>query len=195
MAALRSKGFSLKHLSLLIIWVMVLAGALHEEICAQSNSGSKKSEPTVSEPILSVNPCGDPPFESQKWRSIQGKIEAVEDNRALLLVLPKGNRRIHVRLAGISLDRNNISSDQAKAELEELGLHKGVEVLVNPKTWDQDTSKRVVGIVLLKEHRGKDLGLTLLSEGLAHTEEPAPYAMSSYTFCQYRYTEKLAQQK
>jgi len=182
----------LKPLLYIVAFTIFLAG---ESVCAQSTNDDK-SNPAISKSTLdfSNDPCGSPLVESQLWELLEGKIETVKDNRTLLVVLPKENRRLHIQLAGIALDRKSTSADQAKAELTKLGLNQLVEIPVNPDL-HENTQNQVFGVVQLKKGSSNNLALILLRKGLAHTEKPAPYTISAYTFCQYRHAENDAQNK
>lgn len=149
---------------------------------AQNTTNSK---PTVD---FSNDPCGSPLVESQLWESVEGKIVAVADGSTLVTAVTKGHRRVKVHLVGVAVEQRGPLADQARGHVKEMVVNKLVEVWVNPSNWSSLKRKpaEVTGTVLLQ---GADVGLSLLTTGLARTAEPAPYKMSHYTFCKYREAE------
>jgi endonuclease YncB( thermonuclease family) len=151
---------------------------------------SANSKPRVD---FSSDPCGSPLVESQLWDSVEGRIVGIEDGRTLLTAVTKGHRRLMVHVVGIAVEKHGPLADQARGQVTEMVVNKRVKVLVNPSDWSFLKRKpaEVTGTVLLQ---GADVGLSLLTTGLARTEEPG-YKMSRYTFCKYREAETEAKSK
>ena len=127
------------------------------------------------------------------WYLLNGKVVSVEDGATILMDVPDVHRSLRVHLVGIAAKKNGAMSGQAKAQVSEMVLNKNVEVWVNPD-WINRKKKpaKITGVVELKAGETSDVGLSLLSKGLARTEEPRPYTMSRYTFCKYREAETKA---
>jgi endonuclease YncB( thermonuclease family) len=147
---------------------------------------------------FSNDPCGNPLVESQVWSSLKGKVAQVIDGRTLLVTLPHNRPPLRVLLVGVGLDGMEQLAAQDKELLSRLLLKKPVEILVN-SDWELAVKKptETSGVVrLVKSTDGvDDVGLFLLSKGLAKFQGPPPYSMSGYTECQYKHAEAQAQSK
>jgi endonuclease YncB( thermonuclease family) len=143
---------------------------------------------------FSDDPCGNPLIESQLWESVEGRIVSVEDGSTLLLAATKDHRRLRVHVVGVAVAQQGPLSDQARGQVTEMVLNKRVRVWVNPSDWGFLKRKpvEVTGVVHLQVGAETDVGLSLLTKGLARTEEPHPYKISRYTFCKYREAEREA---
>jgi len=134
--------------------------------------------------------CGSPFVESQLWYSVDGRVVSVGDGSTVLMTLTKGHRRVAVHLVGIAVEHKGALADEAKGFISSQVLNKSVEVLVNPDwLFQKKKPAEITGVVWLKN---SDVGLSLVTKGLARTEEPPPYTMSLYTFCKYREAETKA---
>lgn len=156
-------------------------------VCAQ-DSGTK---PNVTLDF-SDDPCGNPLVESQLWASTKGIVTGVIDGRTLLVTLPHRQSPLRVLLGGVSPKAKD------KEVLARLLLGKPVEILVNSdwKSADRKPTETTGVVHLEKSTTGvDDVGLFLLSRGLARFQEPPPNSMSRYTECQYRRAEGDAQAK
>jgi endonuclease YncB( thermonuclease family) len=87
---------------------------------------------------------------------------------------------------------------EAKELLAQLLLSEPIEILVKPR-WHTAAKKstEITGVVFLEKSKAgvHDVGLLLLSKGLAKFHEPQPYSMSRYTECQYKHAESEAKAK
>lgn len=156
------------------------------------NAEGKKAELDFSN-----DPCGNPLIESNLWYSIEGTVVRVKDGTTILISLAENRHLLRVHLAGIAREHRGSISDLAEAHVREVSLNKPVGVMVNPSKWFglEKRPTEVTGIVHLIDGAPNDVGFSLLAEGLARSDEPRPYTMSPYTFCQYRRAESEAQSK
>ncbi|MFZ0956272.1 MAG: hypothetical protein WAN60_08005 [Candidatus Sulfotelmatobacter sp.] len=152
------------------IVLLALVALVASRAEAQNSTNSK---PSID---FSNDPCGSPLVESQLWESVEGKIVSVADGSTLLTAVTKGHRRIRVHVVGIAVEQHGPLADEARRQVTEMVVNKLVEVWVNPSDWSSLKRKpaEVTGTVLLQ---GADVGLSLLTTGLARTSEPAPYKM------------------
>ena len=170
---------------------VVLLGLVSLLVSRAGSQNATNAKPMVD---FSDDPCGSPLVESQLWESVEGRIVSVEDGSTLLVAVTKGHRRLRVHVVGIAVEQHGPLADQAKGHLTGMVLNKHVEVLVNPSDWGFLKRKpaEVTGAVHLQVGAETDMGLSLLTKGLARAEEPQPYKMSRYTFCKYREAESEA---
>jgi endonuclease YncB( thermonuclease family) len=142
---------------------------------------------------FSHDSCGSPLVESQLWYSVDGRVVSVEDGGTVLITMTQGRRSVRVHLVGIAVEHNGALSDEAKGHVSEMALNKNVGVLVNTDWLNQKKKPaEITGVVPLKDGAPSDVGLSLVTKGLARTAEPRPYTMSRYTFCKYREAETKA---
>jgi endonuclease YncB( thermonuclease family) len=136
-------------------------------------------------------------IESDLWYSIEGTVVTVKDGGTVLVKLANERRLLRVHLVGIALEHRGSFPGRAREFVREKSLNKPVGVMVNPSKWlgQERKTKEVVGILHLTDAAPTDIGLSLLAEGFARSKQPPPYAMSRYTFCQYRRAESEAQSK
>jgi endonuclease YncB( thermonuclease family) len=161
-----------------------------------AQDSTKKQQPPLD---FSNDPCGNPLVESQLWSSIKGRVAGVIDGHTLLVTIRHRHDTLRVDLSGIGLDSEGHATGQAKELLSQLLLEKSVEVLVS-SSWDEAKKKptEITGVVNLTEGvldatGTRDVGLLLLSKGLAKFQDPSPYSMSGNTECGYRHAEAKAQ--
>jgi endonuclease YncB( thermonuclease family) len=156
-----------------------------------------KSKPTVNLDF-SNDPCGNPLMESQLWVVVEGKVSQVLDSQTLTMTLPHRHHSLRVHIVGIFIESNDPLARKTQELLSQILLARPVELLVNDD-WEYEKKKpaEVTGVVLLKQRTSNvdDVGLFLLSQGLAHFQEPQPYKMSRYTECQYQRAEAEARSK
>ena len=147
---------------------------------------------------FSNDPCGNPLVESQLWSSVKGKVTQVIDGRTLLVTLPHSRPALRVLLVGVGLEGMEQVAGQDKELLSKLLLNKPVEILVN-SDWELAVKKPTETSGVVRVEKGTagvdDVGLFLLSQGLAKFQGPPPYSMSRYTECQYRHAETDARSK
>lgn len=130
--------------------------------------------------------------ESMAWYSIEGKVSRVIDGRTILITVADNKQLLRVHLAGIALEPHPPYPEEAKGLLEKMVSDKNVEVMVNQHIeWLDKLPAVVTGVV----YRPSDIGLSLLTQGLAHFREPRPFTMSRYTGCQYQRAEAEARSK
>jgi endonuclease YncB( thermonuclease family) len=165
-------------------------------IAAFSLQAQNGANPTP-EVDFSHDPCGNPMMENDLWYSIDGKVKSVLNGRTIVVALADDGRLLRVHLVGVALERRGSFPSRAKTHVEEMALNKPVGILVNPSKWLglEKKTNEVTGVVQLTEGVSRDVGLSLLANGLARSSKPRPYTVSSYTFCQYRRAESDAQSK
>ena len=149
--------------------------------------------PAAPRPPLdsSNDSCGSPLVESQLWYSLDGKVVGIQDGSTVELIAAKDRRRVTIHLVGIAV--GPAETEDAKGHVSSLVLNKRVAVLVNTQWLSQKKKPaEVTGVVHLSRGSPTDVGLSLLTAGLARTEKPRPYSMSNYTFCKYREAESKA---
>ena len=127
------------------------------------------------------------------WYSVEGRVVSVEDGSTVLITVTKGHRRVTVHLVGIAVEQKGALADEAKGYVSSQVLNESVGVLVNPDwLYKKKKPAEITGVVHLKDGAGSDVGLSLVTKGLARTDEPRPYTVSRYTFCKYREAENKA---
>jgi endonuclease YncB( thermonuclease family) len=160
------------------------------------SAGAQTASPATPAIDYSGDPCGSPLVESQLWYSVEGRVVSVEDGNIDLIASTEKHSRVRVHLVGVAVEQNGALASEAKTRVSELILNKSVGVLVNTDwLYHKKKPAKATGVVQLKEGAGTDVGLFLIARGLARAKEPRPYAMSRYTFCQYRRAESEAQSK
>jgi endonuclease YncB( thermonuclease family) len=141
---------------------------------------------------FSADPCGSPLVESQLWYSVDGTVVEVEDGSTVLMTLTKGHRRVKVHLVGITVTQDGALANEAKQHISDMVFNKTVGVLINTEwLYEKKRPAEITGVVHVKDGAA-DVGLSLITKGLARTDEPRPYSMSHYTFCKYREAERKA---
>ena len=124
------------------------------------------------------------------WYAVGGRVVSVEDGSTVLITGATGHRRVRVHLVGIGVEQKGALADDAKGFVSSQVLNKSVGVWVNPDwVYQRKKPAELTGVVWLKN---SDVGLSLITRGLARTEEPRPYTVSRYTFCKYREAESKA---
>jgi endonuclease YncB( thermonuclease family) len=166
---------------------MVVTPVLHAQNAANAT-------PEVD---FSHDPCGNPMIENDLWYSIDGRVTSVENGRTIMVALADDGRPLRVRLVGIALESRGSFPSRAKTHVEAMALGKSVGILVNPsqRLGQEKKTNEVTGVVQLTEGVSRDVGLSLLADGLARSAQPRPYTVSRYTLCQYRRAESEAQSK
>ncbi len=140
------------------------------------------------------DPCGDPFEQNTVWYPIKGKVSKVIDGNTVVVTYGE-NEVVRVHLVGISLGGSD-SGAKAKKRLSSALLNKNVEVMVDTHwLFLEKKPKHVSGSVHMQEGGYGDIGLVLISEGLARFTEPPPYTMTPHTQCHYRLAEKEARAK